>query len=215
MTADFTRWAKDGLSAVYAAFTAFPVAHMVAQLFGIVIVSAHAASSPDTNGGDFLPVLTSHGRILAAIAFLFVFINLGSVCTHCLYNGAVGWSRIVGSKMRILTVVLGTIGGIAAIAGIWTFFLHWLNLLGILVPPIGAVMITDQLFVRPYSDIERVPNFRPTAFAAWAFGAAVAIIVHYMAPSYSEAIVGLITGAVSYYALSIASRRALRRERPI
>jgi purine-cytosine permease-like protein len=27
MTADFTRWAKNGQSAVYAAFTAFPVAN--------------------------------------------------------------------------------------------------------------------------------------------------------------------------------------------
>jgi cytosine permease len=212
MTADFTRWAKDGPSAVRATFTAFPVAHMVAQLFGMIIVSAGAAADPATNGGDFLPVLTSRGHALAAIAVLFVFVNLGSVCTHCLYNGAVGWSRIVGSKMRILTIVLGAIGGIAAIAGVWSLFLDWLNLLGVLVPPIGAVMITDQLVVRHYSGIEKLPSFRPTAFAAWAFGAAVAIVVHYMAPSYSEAVAGLIAGAASYYALSIAC--SLKRRVP-
>jgi cytosine permease len=33
MTADFTRWAKNGQSAVYAAFTAFPVANMAAHLW--------------------------------------------------------------------------------------------------------------------------------------------------------------------------------------
>ena len=207
MTADFTRWAKDGPSAVYATFTAFPVAHMVAQLIGMIFVSADAASAPATRGGDFLPVLTSHGRVLAVIAVLFVFINLGSVCTHCLYNGAVGWSRIIGSKMRILTIVLGTIGGIVAFVGIWSLFLDWLNLLGIFVPPIGAVIITDQLLVRHYSNTEKGPIFRPTAFAAWAFGAAVAIVVHYRAPYYSEAIAGLITGAGSYYILSTASRQ--------
>ncbi len=208
MTADFTRWAKSGPSAVYAALTAFPIANMVAQLFGMVIVCAGAAATPATSGGDFLPVLTSHGSVLAAIALIFVFVNLGSVCTHCLYNGAVGWSRIAGSKMRILTIVLGIIGGIAAIAGVWSLFLDWLNLLGIFVPPIGAVMITDQFLVRHYSDVGQVPNVRPTAFVAWALGAAVAIVVHYMAPSYSEAVAGLIVGAASYYVLAVASRQA-------
>jgi cytosine permease len=205
MTADFTRWAKDGPSAVVAAFTAFPIANFVAQIFGVVIVCAGAAASPATDGGDFLPVLTSHGSVLTAIAVIFVFVNLGSVCTHCLYNGAIGWSRIVGSKMRILTIVLGIIGGIAAIAGVWTLFLGWLNLLGIFVPPIGAVMIVDQLVVRHYSVNEILPNFRPTAFIAWALGAATAIVVHYLSLPYSEAVSGLVVGAASYYVISLAS----------
>jgi cytosine permease len=68
MTADFTRWAKNGQSAVYAAFTACPVANMAAQLFGAIIVSADAAASPATSGGDFLPLLTSHGSMLALIS---------------------------------------------------------------------------------------------------------------------------------------------------
>lgn len=202
MTADFTRWAKNGPSAAYAAFTAFPVANMVAQLFGVLIVCAGAATAPATDGGNFLTVLTDHGRTLAFVALIFVFINLGSVCTHCLYNGAVGWSRIVGSKMRLLTVVLGVIGGVAAIAGVWQYFLYWLDLLGIFVPPIGAVMIVDQLFVRHYSTAEDLPNFRLSAFAAWGLGATVAILVHFEAPSYSEAVAGLIVGSSAYYAFA-------------
>jgi cytosine permease len=209
MTADFTRWAKNGPKAVLAAFTAFPIANMVAQLFGMIIVCAGAASAPATSGGDFLPVLTSHGSALAAIALIFVFANLGSVCTHCLYNGAVGWSRIAGSKMRILTIILGIIGGIAAIAGVWSLFLGWLNLLGIFVPPIGAVILVDQLLIRHYSRAEVLPNFRPIAFVAWALGAIAAILVHYFALSYSEAATAMIVGAVSYYGLmAVTSRQA-------
>jgi cytosine permease len=103
---------------------------MVAALFGVIIVAAGAAASPSQNGGDFLPVLTSHGTVLAGVALIFVYLNLGSVCTHCLYNGAMGWSRIIGSNMRILTIILGIAGAIAAIAGVWSLFLAWLNLLG-------------------------------------------------------------------------------------
>lgn len=206
MTADFTRWAKDGQSAVLAAFTAFPIAHLIAQLFGVIIVSARAVASPAEDGGDFLPLLTSRGGVLAALALIFVFINLGSVCTHCLYNGAVGWSRIIGGKMRILTIVLGIIGGGAAFVGIWSLFLQWLNFLGIFVPPIGAVMIVDQIFVRHYTYVETVPLFRIGAFVAWLAGAAVAIFVHYVAPSYSEAVTGLVAGAAVYYGLAVISR---------
>jgi cytosine permease len=65
-------------------------------------------------------------------------------------------------------------------------------------------MIIDQFFVRHHSDTDLLPRFRLTAFAAWASGAAVAIVVHYMAPSYSEAVVGMIVGAASYYALALA-----------
>ena len=90
MTADFTRWSKDGRQGALAAFVAFPIANMVSMLVGGVIVAAGASSAPTSAGGDFLPILADGGPLLAIIAVLFVFINLGSVCTHCLYNGAVG-----------------------------------------------------------------------------------------------------------------------------
>jgi hypothetical protein len=86
-------------------------------------------------------------------------------------------------------------GGIAGIAGVWSLFLDWLNLLGALVTPIGAVMIRDRLVVRHNSSIEKLPSFGRTAFAAWTFAATVAIVVHYMALSYSEAVAGLFAGA--------------------
>ena len=206
MTADFTRWARSGSHGVIAAFTAFPVANLVAQVFGVVIVSAGAAIDPMTNGGDFMPVLTGHGPVLATLALVFVFLNLGSVCTHCLYNGAVSWAHLTRGTMRTLTIILGVLGGIAALAGVWNLFLDWLNLLGIFVPPIGAVLIVDQIFLRRSRSWDALPNYRPSAFLAWAFGAAVALAVHYAAPRFSEAVVGILTSAVAYYALDLATR---------
>ncbi len=211
MTADFTRWSKDGKSAVYATLTAFPFANMVAQVFGIVIVCAGAAAAPATEGGNFMSVLTSHGGVLSAVALIFVFVNLGSVCTHCLYNGAVGWGRIANRKMRTMTVILGLLGGLLAVAGVWSLFLNWLNLLGVLVPPIGAVIIVDQMLVRHYSYEDDVPNFRGSAFAAWAFGALVAMLVHATAPWFSDAVAGMLVGGMAYYALSQGARRVVRQ----
>lgn len=45
---------------------------------------------------------------------------------------------------------------------------------------------------------------RPTAFAAWAFGALCAGVVHYEAPGYSDAVVGLLMGALAYTVLEAA-----------
>jgi purine-cytosine permease-like protein len=106
------------------------------------------------------------------------------------------------TSLITLGVILGLIGGIAAIAGVWSLFIDWLNLLGILVPPIGAIIITDKIVLRHYSIVQNVPNFRPSAFVAWAMGAAAAIAVHYMAPFFPEAIAGLFVSAASYFFLA-------------
>jgi cytosine permease len=209
MTADFTRWARGGRHAVGAAVTAFPVANFISMAVGGVIVAAGAATDPDHNGGDFLGILVGHHPLLTALAVVFVFINLGSVCTHCLYNGAVGWSHITASKMRLLTVVLGVVGVIAAVAGVWTLFADWLNILGVFVPPIGAVLIADQVLLRRRAAGRPIGTFRPTAFAAWAVGALVAAVVHFTAPQYAEAVAGILAGGLAYLVIaSVAGRVA-------
>jgi cytosine permease len=217
MTADFTRWSRNGREALYATFTAFPVANLLAQIFGIIIVCAGAAAAPATAGGDFTPVLIEHGGILVALAVIFIFINLGSVCTHCLYNGAVGWSNLTGSTMRTLTIILGILGGIAALAGVWSFFLGWLNLLGIFVPPIGTVLIADQLIFRNPVVEAAVKPFEIDALIAWAIGSAAAIIVHFGVPQFSEAVAGMIVSLAAYAVLSpvIGRRKSPQVEMPL
>lgn len=204
MTADFTRWSRNGREAVLATFSAFPVANLVAFLVGAVIVGSGAIANPATDGGNFLPIIAhGHGAFLTVAAFLFVFINLGSVCTHCLYNGAVGWSHIIGTRMRVMTIILGVLGMIAALAGVWSHFLDWLNVLGIFVPPIGAVIITDQLILRRGASHGQKP-IRVSAFAGYALGAIAAGIVHYQAPQYADAVVGMLAGGLGYFAITKA-----------
>ena len=198
MTADFTRWSKDGKSAVIAAFSAFPLANVISYLFGVVIVAVGAAVDPLSNGGNFLPLLMGHGMLLSVIAFLFVFINLGSVCTHCLYNGAVGFSHLFSSKMRLWTLILGAIGGVLALAGVWSWFLEWLSLLGMVVPPFGAVMIVDLIFMAKISEKRQTRRLRGSAFAAWAIGSLCAVMAHLEFPQFGEAVIGLVAAAVSY-----------------
>jgi cytosine permease len=49
--------------------------------------------------------------------------------------------------MRVMAVILGAIGIVVAAGNVWAFFIQWLSLLGILAPPIGAVILVDALAV--------------------------------------------------------------------
>ncbi|WP_372349060.1 cytosine permease [Streptomyces sp. KL116D] len=211
MTADFTRWAKSGRSAVVAAACAFPFANSVAFLVGGLVVAVGGAADPAADGGGFLGLLTGHGPFLTTLAVIFVFANLGSVAAHCLYNGAVGWSALTPGRMRPLALVLGALGLLAALTGIWAHFVDWLNLLGIFVPPIGAILITDQVVLRRRTATRSATAYRWLALLAWALGAGAATAAHHLLPGAVDALVGIAVAAAAYAALERLPHRADRR----
>lgn len=198
VTADFNRWAKDTRSSIIATFSAFPFANLCAMLVGGVMTAALAVPDANPFGTDNMFGYMNGKQVafLSVLAFLFLYLNLGSVCAHCLYNAATGWSRILNSRMRVLAVVLGAIGILIAAGNVWAYFIQWLSLLGILVPPIGAIILVDQYLHRRNAEIDR--DWRPSAFIAWGIGSLVAIAVEFYAPYLSTAIFAGLAGGISY-----------------
>ena len=210
VTADFNRWAADTRSSLIATACAFPFANLVAMLVGGVMTAALALPNPQPFGLDnmFGYLLALKTPWLSVVAFVFLFCNLGSVCAHCLYNSAVGWSRIGRGRMRLFAVGLAAVGIVIAAANVWALFIPWLSLLGILVPPIGAVMIADLYFVRPGAGI--AADWRPKAFMAWVFGSLVAYGVETFAPQFSTAVSAFVAAGICYFALG-AGREPVAR----
>jgi cytosine permease len=103
--------------------------------------------------------------------------------------------------MRVMTLVLGAVGTVAALAGVWDHFLDWLVVLSVFVPPLGGVLIADQVLLRRRLDGRAEAAVRPTAFAAWAAGAAAGGLVHWYAPQFSDAVTGLLVALVAYAVL--------------
>ena len=201
VTADFNRWARTPRDSFISTFSAFPFANLVAMLVGGVMTAALAVPNANPFGADNMFGYMNHKGIvwLSVLAFVFLYCNLGSVCSHCLYNAATGWSRITGSRMRLAAVVLGVLGIIVAAGNIWAFFIQWLSLLGVLVPPIGAIILVDQYLVRPHAKVDA--EFRPAAFIAWAVGSVVAFTVEMAAPQFSTALSAMVVGGGAYWAL--------------
>jgi cytosine permease len=208
VAADFNRWAADGRSSIVATFSAFPFANLVAMLVGGIMTAALAVPDANPFGSDnmFGYMTGKQVGFLSVLAFLFLYCNLGSVCAHCLYNAATGWSRILGSHMRLMAVVLGAIGILVAAGNVWAFFIEWLSLLGILVPPIGAIIIIDQYVLRRPAVIDR--DWRARAFVAWGAGSFVAFVVEFYAPYLSTAIAAALAGGAAYWALGLVDARA-------
>jgi len=201
VTPDFNRWAKDKKSSLVATFSAFPFANMIAMVLGGVMTAALAVPDANPFGQDnmFGYMMATGSGFLMVIAFVFLLANLGSVCSHCLYNASTGWSRILRSEMRLMAIILGVIGIIVAATNVWAFFIQWLSLLGIIVPPIGAIIIVDQYLKRPGSEIDA--DWRPMAFIAWAIGSVVAFVVEKSMPGLSTAISSALVGGVAYWIL--------------
>ncbi|MBD7970430.1 cytosine permease [Paenibacillus gallinarum] len=207
MTADFNRWSKNKKQALASTFTAFPLACMIAMVFGGLIAATASQNS------DLFLYIAGKGGMIAYISKLLLFLNLGSVCAHCLYNASVGWSSLTGRKMRETAVVLGVIGTIFAVSGAWNHFFDWLNLLGIIVPPIGAVILCDQLFLRRKADISQ--TVRISAFAAWVIGAFIGLIVDQFAPFLSTAVMSMLAGGVAYTAIMLAKTSFFTPAEPV
>jgi cytosine permease len=202
VTADFNRWAKTGTHSLIATFSAFPVSNLVAMLVGGILTAALAVPDANPFGVDNMFGYMNSLQIgwLSALAFLFLYINLGSVCSHCLYNAATGWSRILGSKMRLLAIVLGILGIVIAAGNVWAFFIQWLSLLGIVVPPIGMILLVEAYVFRSEGAGEK--EWRSTPFISWAIGAAVGFLVEFYVPQLSTAISAGIVAGIAHIALS-------------
>lgn len=206
VTADFNRWAADERSSLVATFSAFPFANLVAMLVGGVMTAALAVPDANPFGADNMFGYMNAKQLtwLSVLAFLFLYANLGSVCAHCLYNAATGWSRILRSHMRLWAILLGAIGIAVAAGNVWAFFIEWLSLLGILVPPIGAIILVDQYVVRKNSEIDT--DWRGSAFLSWICGSVAAFFIENNAPEWSTAISAAIVGGGAYYIISVATQ---------
>ncbi|HTJ27118.1 MAG TPA: cytosine permease [Candidatus Limnocylindria bacterium] len=206
VTADFNRWAKDTKSSLLATFSAFPFANLIAMLVGGIMTAALAKPGANPFGADNMFGYINGKQIawLSILAFAFLYLNLGSVCSHCLYNSATGWSRILRNHMRVLAIVLGALGIAVAAGNVWAFFIQWLSLLGIVVPPIGAIILVDQYVVRRGAEITH--DWRPAAFASWAVGSLVAFLVEKLAPQLSTAIAAAVVGGLAYWIIALATR---------
>ncbi len=166
---DLARFARRRRDAVTASFFSYGLGFpLVLLLAGLpVLVSAEP---------DLITSMTSLGlgvSVLIVMVFATWTTNINN-----LYSASLGIARMLPSvRDWVITLVCGAVGTLLAVAGIMDFFVEFLILLGIIVPPIAGVYLADYYLLREtridVQQTDAVPDYRWDAMAAWSIGCAV------------------------------------------
>jgi cytosine permease len=134
---NWTRFARTPLSGFWACLVAFLVGELLMLFFGAIGALAFGE-------GDFVLVLYQLGLVGWGLVFLVA--NLWTTNDNTAYNFGVAGAEIANSRSKKPFVVGGVVlGTLLAVTGIYDNLIPYLVWLGILIPPLGGVVIGDFL----------------------------------------------------------------------
>lgn len=142
-----------------------------------LILFMAAIISIATGKRDLIAILTTLG--LGAPALILLVFKAWATNSGNLYSASLGLATIFRSPpQRLLVVVAGSVGVLLAALGITSYFVPFLLVLSITIPPIASIFVTDFFLLRCQSydlaTIDQEPAVSWRAFAAWGVGVAVA-----------------------------------------
>jgi cytosine permease len=130
---NWTRFARNPGSGFWACIVAFFVGQLLMLFCGAIGAFAFAE-------GDFVLVLFQMGLVVWGLVFLVA--NLWTTNDNTAYNFGVAGAELFSSRTKKPWVVAGVvIGTLLAVTGIYDNLLDFLIWLGILIPPLGGVII--------------------------------------------------------------------------
>jgi cytosine permease len=134
---NWTRFARTPSAGFWACVVAFLIGELLMLGFGAVGALAFGE-------GDFVLVLYQLGLVGWGLVFLVA--NLWTTNDNTAYNFGVAGAEIANSRSKKPFVIGGVVlGTLLAITGIYDNLIEYLVWLGILIPPLGGVVIGDFL----------------------------------------------------------------------
>ena len=134
---NWTRFARTPRAGFWACVVAFLIGELLMLGFGAIGALAFGE-------GDFVLVLYELGLVAWGLVFLVA--NLWTTNDNTAYNFGVAGAEIANSRSKKPFVVGGVVlGTLLAVTGIYDNLIDYLVWLGILIPPLGGVVIGDHL----------------------------------------------------------------------
>ena len=166
---DYSRFAVNVRHAIWSVFIALALFFPLVQFFSAV---------PSMATGEPSVVLVMSGLGIIAPAFFLLFLGAWSSNVLCLYSSSLSVATLLAkARLSHIIVAIGAAGTALAYVMVQEAIVDYLVLLGITIPPIGAIYIVEAWFVRRFRmDLEALkdePAFNLRAFAAWAGAIAV------------------------------------------
>ncbi len=137
---DYSRFARNARHAVGAAFFALGVCFPTVMF--LAAIPGSALSQVDLRG-----LLLAMGVGLPA--FTLLFLGAWSSNVLCLYSSSLSVSTVIRQATYWKVVVtIGVLGTLLALVDAQSYLVNFLVLLGITIPPVGAIYLVEALFLR-------------------------------------------------------------------
>lgn len=210
MTGDIVRYTRTGGQAIAVTGVAFILSNAPFMILGALFAAAiNDPTVPYFLDSSSLTVLIP----LAAIAIL----STWSTADACLYNAAMGYSNSLPNFNWRRAALLGTAIGLAAsMSGAIANVTNLLITIGLIVPPVGGVIISDYFFVRRSRGFgaDRTSPVNGAAIIAVAAGIGTGIYMYLAFPTFIFGIPGITVALASYAVLAHVFGRSLGAEVP-
>jgi cytosine permease len=201
---NWTRFARSPLSGFWACLVAFLVGELLMLGFGAIGALAFGE-------GDFVLVLYQLGLVGWGLVFLVA--NLWTTNDNTAYNFGVAGAEIANSRSKKPFVIGGVIlGTLLAITGIYDNLIEYLVWLGILIPPLGGVVIGDFIarWRHGLTDVDLLPAVEWRNLAAYVV-AALAAWWSSEAEWFIPPVVGVAVAVLAVLAVQWGRRPAMER----
>lgn len=160
---DYSRFARNTKHAIAGAFLALGIS------FPMVMILC-AIPSISTGNGDLIQVMVVLGVGLPA--FLLLLLSSWSSNVLNLYSSSLSFATLSpNSSLKRVVYCVGIVGTLIALIDAQDFFVNYLILLGISIPPIASIYIIEILYRRKgvckASDLDSAPPINYMAFLVW------------------------------------------------
>ena len=159
---DYSRYARSPRQAI--------IGVIVSNALFPVFFTAAAMSALASGESELVKVIVAMGLGLAGL-FMIVFAAWTTNAAN-LYVTTLSLSTVVkGQPSWKLTIVCGLLGFLVAVAGLSNHLIPFLLVLGVALPPVGAIYVVDYLVLSKLSyeekDLAQFASIRWPAFVTW------------------------------------------------
>jgi cytosine permease len=210
ITPDMSRYNRSAADVVKQTVVGITLGEYVIGLVGVLL--AHAIRS-----ADVITIVMSTSGVIGTIILVTATIKIND---WNLYSSSLGIVNLADTMFgkRIsraaVALVFGILGTILSVLGILTHFEGFLTILGVAIPPVGAILLAEYFLVRRYEpDLRETreagtlprtyESWNPLTLIAWAAGFAAGEWVHWGIPCLNS----LVVSGVVYWVLSAAVNR--------
>lgn len=208
ITPDMSRFLKKGKDVFWMVLISTFVGEL--GMCALAVLMSHVVKS-----NDVITIMLSLSGLLGVIIVIVSTLKVNDIN---LYSSSLGFTTSIdslfGKKMNRATVTIGIglIGTILSVIGIIDYFVSFLTLLGVAIPPIVGIIVIDYWFLKRDRRVldesrktNRLPNdcekWNPVAISAWLCGFLVGIFITDLGiPSINA----LISSAMVYIVLMLA-----------